>query len=167
MSFFVTWIINTIALLIVVHIAPGINVDRWQTAAMAAFVLGLVNVFLKPLIILFTLPLNILSLGLFTFVINGFMLYLVSQFVQGFSIVSFEAAFQGALLFSIISFILNLLLNTKGRFKMQFYGYHPASRKKYRDAIDVTGKVENKKEINRSGDLPGNMQKDKRKRVSA
>lgn len=140
--FLIKWFINIVALLAVVHLIQGINVDRWQTAVVAALVLGLVNAFLKPLVMLLTLPLNILSLGLLTFIINGFMFYLVSIVVRGFHIVSFWNAFWGAFFFSMISFILNLLIRPQGKLSWRFYGYDSGCKPKYRDAIDIEGKAE-------------------------
>lgn len=144
-SFLIKWVINTVALVMVVKIIPGINVDRWQTAVFAALVLGLINTFLRPLVILFTLPLNILSLGLFTLVINGFLFYLVSKLVKGFTINSFWNAFWGALFFSIISFFLNLFFNPEGKISMHSYKYVSTRSPKYQKVIDIEGEIEDKK----------------------
>lgn len=125
----------------VVHIIPGINADKWQTVVVAALLLGLINAFLRPLIILFTLPLNILSLGFFTFLINGFLFYAVSKIVQGFSVKDFWSAFEGALFFSMISFILSLLINPQGKIEPRFY-QSAWNKPKYKNVIDVEGKTE-------------------------
>ena len=143
-GFLIKWCVNIIALFTVVHIVHGINVDRWETAIITALVLGLINVFLKPFVILFTLPLNILSLGLFTLIINGALFYLVSKLVTGFHIVNFWNAFWGALWFSIISFLLNLLISPKGNVDVRFYKSRSGRNPGYRDAIDVEGKVVDK-----------------------
>ncbi len=111
-GFLLRWLINTISLFAVVHIVPGISVDRSQTTVVAALVLGLLNAFLRPLIILLTLPVNILTLGFFTLLINGSLFYLASFLVKGFVIAGFWNAFLGALVFSIISFLLSLLITT-------------------------------------------------------
>jgi len=112
-EFLIMWFVNVIALLAVVKIIAGVSIDSWKTAMIAALILGLLNVFLRPLIVIMTLPLNIFSLGVFTLFINGFMFYLAARFVEGFSVVSFWSAFWAAILFSIISFLLNFLLAPK------------------------------------------------------
>ncbi len=141
-GFFIKWFVNTVALLAVVHIIPGIRVDRLETAIIAALVLGLVNIFFKPIIILFTLPINILSLGFFTLVINAFLFYFVSKIVAGYSISGFWSAFWGALVFSVVSFILNLFISPKGEVKMQFYRYRYPEHPRDMNVIDVEAKVE-------------------------
>jgi putative membrane protein len=143
--------VNIVALVGVMHIVRGINADTWQTIIVAALVLGLINVFLKPLVILLTLPLNILSLGLFTLIVNGAVFYLVSKLVIGFQIVNFKSAFWGALWFSVISFFLNLLISPQGKVDVHFYEYRSGPRQKYRDAIDAEAEVE---DDDREGRLP-------------
>ena len=138
-SFLIKWLVNIIALVAVVSFVPGISADKWQTVAVAALVLGLINAFLRPLIMLFTLPLNILSFGLFTFLINAFLFFLVSKIVTGFKIVDFWSAFWGALAFSFISFILSLLFGPQGHIDMRFYKGEQADGNKYKDVIDVEG----------------------------
>ncbi len=100
--------VNVASLLVVANLFSGIYVDRWQSAVVSALVLTLVNTFLRPVIILLTLPLNVFSLGLFTFVINGLMFYLVSDFVPGFYVDSFMWAFFGSLVFGAMNFLLNM-----------------------------------------------------------
>ncbi len=108
--FLLRWFINTISLFVVVNIVSGITVSSWVCAIAAALVLGLLNAFLRPLILLLTLPVNLLTLGLFTLLVNAFMFYLASVLVKGFEISDFGHAFLGALLFSVISFLLNMLI---------------------------------------------------------
>lgn len=107
------WLINTIALFIVVHVVSGVTAQRWQTLFVAALIIGLLNSFLRPIIIFMTLPVNVLTLGLFTLVINGFMFYLAAFIVKGFDVAGFGSAFVAALLFSIISFLLNLIIGRR------------------------------------------------------
>ena len=116
----IKWVINSLAMLIVTYIVKGIEVASPITAIVAAFVLGIINAFLRPFIILITLPINIFTLGLFTFFINGFLFYLVSKIVKGFVITGFWPAFFGALLFSVISLFLSLLINKEGRIEVRF-----------------------------------------------
>lgn len=108
--FLLKWLINTASLFAVVNIIPGITVSSWLTVIAAALVLGLLNAFLRPLILLLTLPVNLLTLGLFTLLVNAFMFYLASLLVKGFEIAGFGYAFLGALGFSVISFLLNMLI---------------------------------------------------------
>ena len=109
--FFSGWLVNTTALLVVVHVVSGISIDRWQTTFVASLVLGLLNIFIRPVLILLTLPVNILTLGIFTLFINGFMFCLAAFLVRGFEIMHFGSAFLGALVFSIITFMLNLMID--------------------------------------------------------
>ena len=141
-GFLVKWFANIIALMAVVHIVPGIRVDKWETAVLASLALGLVNAFLRPLIVMFTLPLSILSLGLFTFVINAFLFYSVSKIIAGFTVIDFSSAFWGALIFSVLSFVISLLINPQGRIQMHARRYDSRPKTKYRDVIDVDAKLE-------------------------
>jgi putative membrane protein len=111
-QFIVRWIVNSTALLVVVHVVSGVTVSDWQTVFVAALVLGLLNAFLRPVLILLTLPVSILSLGLFTLVINGFLFYLAAYLVKGFQVAGFGHAFLAALLFSLVSFFLNLFIRS-------------------------------------------------------
>jgi putative membrane protein len=108
-----TWVLNAFALFFVMKLIPGIRIDHFSNLLIATLVLGLLNAFLRPLVILLTLPVNIMTLGLFTLVINGVMFYLAAHLVSGFSVSGFGAAFLAALLFSIFSFTLNMLFRTK------------------------------------------------------
>jgi putative membrane protein len=108
-----TWVLNAFALFFVMKLVPGIQIDRFGDLLIATLVLGLLNAFLRPLVILLTLPVTVLTLGLFTLVINGFMFYLAAYLVSGFLVTGFGAAFLAALLFSIFSFVLNMLFRPK------------------------------------------------------
>ncbi|MDO9309178.1 MAG: hypothetical protein A2X82_09720 [Geobacteraceae bacterium GWC2_55_20] len=107
------WVLNSFALYFVMKIIPGIRIDRFQDLLVAALVIGLLNAFLRPIIILLTLPVTMLTLGLFTLVINGLMFYLAAYLVSGFQVTGFGAAFLAALLFSLFSFVLNMVFGTK------------------------------------------------------
>jgi len=108
-----TWVLNAFALFFVMKLVPGIQIDRFSDLLIATVVLGLLNAFLRPLVILLTLPVTILTLGLFTLVINGVMFYLAANLVSGFHVTGFGAAFLAALLFSLFSFVLNMLFQPK------------------------------------------------------
>jgi putative membrane protein len=142
MGFFIRWWGNIVALLAVVLLVPGIHVDRFQTALLAALALGLVNAFLRPVLLAVTLPLNILSLGFFTLLVNGFLFFLVSRIVPGFVVTSFWNAVWGALAFSIFSFILNLMIKPSGKIDTQFYKAGNTGKSRRDNVIDVEGKVE-------------------------
>ena len=102
--------INALALVVVTSIFKGIRLDNNQALVDAAVVLALVNTWLRPLIVILTLPINILTLGLFTLVINAAMLELVSWLIPAFHIKDFWTALGGALVISIISFLLSWFL---------------------------------------------------------
>jgi putative membrane protein len=102
--------INALALLVVASIFKGIRFDNNQAMIAAAVVLALVNAYLRPLVVILTLPITILTLGTFTFVINALMLELVSWLIPAFHIDTFWTAMGGALVISIVSFLLSWFL---------------------------------------------------------
>jgi putative membrane protein len=102
--------INALALLLAAQIFHKIWFDNRQATLIAALVLALVNIYLRPLVVILTLPINILTLGLFTLVINGMMLELVSWIIPAFHVEGFWTAVGGALVISIVSCLLNLFL---------------------------------------------------------
>jgi len=106
------WVLNSFALFFVMKLIPGIQIDRFRDLLVGALVIGLLNAFLRPIVILLTLPVTVLTLGLFTLVINGLMFYLAAQLVEGFHVSGFFIAFVAALLFSLFSFVLNMLFRT-------------------------------------------------------
>jgi putative membrane protein len=108
----VKWIVNSTALLVVAHVTSGVTLDNWSTVFVAALVLGLLNAFLRPVLIFFTLPVTVLTLGLFTLVINAFLFYLAAHLVRGFHVADFWHAFVAALIFSVVSFILNVVVRS-------------------------------------------------------
>ncbi len=111
MFFIIRLIINMVAILIISYLFPKmIRVDGFMPALVAAFLLGIVNAIIRPILILLTLPLTIVTLGLFLLVINGLMLWLVSAVVRGFSVSGFWGAVLGAILISIVSWILSRFL---------------------------------------------------------
>ena len=108
----IKWIVNSTALLVVTHVVSGVTLDNWMAVFVAAVVLGLLNAFLRPVLIFLTLPVTVLTLGLFTFVINAFLFYLAAHLVRGFHVAGFGPAFVAAFIFSVVSFLLNLFLRT-------------------------------------------------------
>lgn len=114
MGLLIRWIVSAIAIIITAYLLPGIHISSLGAALITAVVLGIVNAILKPLLVLFTLPLTILTLGLFTFVINAVLILLVSILVPGFRV----DGFWWALLFSIIvSFVNSILLKVTAQFE--------------------------------------------------
>ena len=110
MRVLLVWLINAVALLALKYLLPSISVDSFPAALIAALVLGLINTFIRPLLILLTLPVTLLTLGLFIFVINGLLFWFVGSFVPGFHVAGFWPAVFGAILYSIISWALSALL---------------------------------------------------------
>ena len=118
MGFLIRLCLNALALLIVSAVVPGIQVQGVLPALAAAFFLGLVNAVVRPVILILTLPLTILTLGLFIPVINAFLLKLVSLMIQGFEVHGFWSAVFGALLLSLVSGLLNFFINDQGRLEV-------------------------------------------------
>lgn len=108
-GFLARLLINAVAIYLTTRILPGIRVPDVPSALVAALVLGLVNAFIRPVVFLLTLPLNILTLGLFTLVVNALMLYLVAAVVPKLEIANFLSALVGALLIAVISTLLSHL----------------------------------------------------------
>jgi putative membrane protein len=111
MFFIVRLVINIVAILIISYLFPKmIWVEGFLAALVAAFLLGIVNTIIKPILVLLTLPLTILTLGLFLLVINGLMLWLVSALVSGFHVSGFWGAVFGSILISLVSWLLSRFL---------------------------------------------------------
>jgi putative membrane protein len=106
----IVWLINAVALLAVPWLITSIHIDSFVAALFAALLLGLVNTVLRPLLVLLTLPVTILTLGLFIFVINGLLFMLVAAFVPGFHVAGLWSAMLGAVLYSVVSWLLSALL---------------------------------------------------------
>ncbi|HQA49977.1 MAG: phage holin family protein [Syntrophomonadaceae bacterium] len=107
------WLLNIAALIITAAILPGFQLTIWGAIVGSVF-LGIINAVIRPLLLILTLPLNILTLGLFTFVINALMLWLTSATIRGFDIEGFGWAILSAILFSVISFIISLFIDDEG-----------------------------------------------------
>lgn len=116
LGFLLRWSINLLALIVAGSLIPGIRIQSMQMGIIAAGILGVVNAVIRPIVLILTLPINLLTLGLFTLVINAALLKLVSDLVPGFTIESFRAAFLGALVISLTSWVLNLFVNGDGTF---------------------------------------------------
>jgi len=110
---FVKWIVLTSSILLVSYLLKGIAIDHFLSAFFAAAVLGILNGIVRPVLILLTLPINLLTFGIFTFIINAALLMLVSAIVPGFDIDGFWTAVAGSILISIVNALLNWLLRDK------------------------------------------------------
>jgi putative membrane protein len=106
----IVWLINALALMAVAYLMPSIEVSSFGAALVAALVLGLVNAVVRPVLVLLTLPVTILTLGLFIFVLNGLLFWMVGSWLQGFWVGGFWAGVLGAIVFSIISWALSALV---------------------------------------------------------
>jgi len=104
------WLINALSLLAVAYLLPSVSVASFYIALITALVLGLLNTLIRPVLVLITLPITILTLGLFTLVINALLFWFVASFVAGFHVAGFWSAFWGALLYSVISSLASWLL---------------------------------------------------------
>ena len=113
MKLLLTWIINAAALFLVPYVLHSVEVESFSAALFAALLLGFVNALIRPLIVLLTLPVTVITLGLFVFIINGILFLLVSNLVPGFQVASLWAAIGGAILYSIISWALSTIIFKK------------------------------------------------------
>lgn len=105
MKLLFVWFLNALALFVVTHFVQGIHVANFTTALVAALVIGLVNMLIKPILVMLTLPITILTLGLFILVINGLLFYGVGNWLQGFEVKTLMAGIIGALSYSVLSWL--------------------------------------------------------------
>ena len=111
---FIRWLTLTGAIIFTAYIVDGIQVSGLFSAFLAAAMLGILNAFFRPIVLFLTLPINILTLGFFTFVINALMLKMASGVISGFKVYGFWSAILGSLLISIISWLMNSFINDRG-----------------------------------------------------
>lgn len=107
MSIFINWLVSAFAILVAAYLLPGVEISSFTAALVAAVVLGVINAFLKPVLLILTLPINVITLGLFTFVINALVIILTANLVPGFKV----QGFWWALLFSIVLSLINSFLH--------------------------------------------------------
>lgn len=119
-AFLLKWFITGISIFIVANLFGIIYIENLKALVLAALILGILNAILRPFLIILTLPINIFTLGLFTFVINGFLLYTVSGLVSGFEIDSFWRAFLAALLISMINALMNSLIHKEPQVRVTY-----------------------------------------------
>lgn len=113
MKLILRWALNAVALMLIPELLSSIRVDSYAAALLSALLLGFVNAIIRPILILITLPITILTLGLFTLVINALMFWSVSGLVRGFVVPDFPTAFWGALIYSALTWMINLALGDK------------------------------------------------------
>ena len=117
MGFLLRLIVNAAALWVAAQLVPGIVVAGLTPLLLAALVLGLINAIVRPVLVILTLPLTLLTLGLFIFVLNAFCLWLTSRIAPGFEVQTFGSALLGALVVSIVSWILTAFVSDAGRWR--------------------------------------------------
>lgn len=110
MSIFIKWLVSAAAIMLISYILPGVELTGFWAALWVALFLGLVNAFIKPILVVLTLPINILSLGLFTLVINALLVLLASSVLDGFSVAGFWVAFWFSIILSLFNYLLNTLI---------------------------------------------------------
>src|SRR3989338_2389575 len=106
MKTIIHWVVSALAILISAYVLPGVHVDGFLSALIVAVVLGVINVFLRPILIMFTLPLTVLTLGLFVLVINGILIMLAAYVVPGFAVDGFLSAFLFGIVLAVVSAVL-------------------------------------------------------------
>lgn len=104
------WLINAGALLMLPYVLPSIRIESFVTALVVALVLGLVNAVIRPVLVVLTLPVTLLTLGLFILVINALLFWFVASFIEGFTVTGFWSAFFGAIVYALISWVLSAVL---------------------------------------------------------
>jgi putative membrane protein len=109
-SLLLRWLLSALALLAVAYLYPGVRVDSFFAAAVAALALGFANAIIRPILVVLTLPVTILTLGLFLFVINAGLFWLVAQVIKGFAVQGFLAALVGSVLYSVITLLVSWLV---------------------------------------------------------
>ncbi len=115
MRLLLLWILNAIALLAVTYLLPSIQVSGFGTALLAALGLGLINTLVRPVLAILTLPITVITLGIFYLVLNGLLFWLASAFIPGFEVQGFASAVVGAILYGVIAWALSALIpNNKG-----------------------------------------------------
>ena len=115
MGLLVRWLILTAAIMVASYLIQGIQVNGFFSAFFAAAILGVLNVFFRPILLILTLPINILTLGFFTFIINAVLLKMASGVISGFAVHGFWSAVFGGFIISVVSWLLNSFINDQGR----------------------------------------------------
>lgn len=112
MKLLLKWLLSAAALLFVAYVYDGVELKSYQAALIAAFVIGLLNTLVRPILIILTLPVTVITVGLFLFVINALMFWSAASILDGFNVTGFGAALIGSLMYSVLSIIINIALGT-------------------------------------------------------
>ena len=115
MQVLIRWLLNALVIIVAAYILPGVGVSGFIVALLVALVLGLLNAVIKPILVLLTLPINIISLGLFTFIINAFLIWLTAKIIPGFSVSGFGYALLFGIVLSIVGYVVNKLFTTSSK----------------------------------------------------
>jgi len=121
MGLLIRWLILTVAIIFASYLLDGIHISGFFSAFFAAAILGILNALFRPLLLILTLPINILTFGLFTFIINALMLKMASGVIPGFEVHGFWTAVFGALIISVVSWLLNSFVSDRGRIERVDY----------------------------------------------
>jgi putative membrane protein len=142
----IRWLTTTAAIVATAYLLDGIQVSGFFSAIFAGAMLGILNAFFRPIALLLTLPINILSLGLFTFIINALMLKMASGIIPGFDVYGFWTAISGSFLISVISWLLNAFIGEQGSVSTisQKQGPGTRIREEDDDTIDLEHKGDNR-----------------------
>jgi putative membrane protein len=127
MGILIRWIILTVSIIIASYLLEGIHISGFFSAFFAAAALGILNALFRPILLILTLPINVLTLGLFTFIINALMLKMASGIIPGFEVQGFWTAVIGSLIISVISWLLNSFISDRGR--VERVGYIDLTKK--------------------------------------
>ena len=113
MGLLLVWALNAVALLLVPYVIPGVHIENFYSALVAVLVLGLVNTVVRPIFVLLTLPVTLLSLGLFLFVVNALMFWFVGDILSGFQVDDFFSALFGSIVYSVTSWLFSSIVQGK------------------------------------------------------
>ncbi|MBP6975488.1 MAG: phage holin family protein [Candidatus Moranbacteria bacterium] len=112
MTVLLKWVVSALAFLVLPYIVPGISVKGFGTALLLAFLWGVIGITVKPILVILTLPINLLTFGIFTFIINGALLFMLGGFIKGFEVKTFFAAILGALALSLIHMLSHWIIKS-------------------------------------------------------
>lgn len=112
MKIILKWLLSAAALLFVAYVYEGVSINGYQAALIAAFVIGLLNTLVRPILVILTLPVTVITVGLFLFVINALMFWTAASMLDGFNVTGFWAALIGSVIYSVLSILINSALAT-------------------------------------------------------
>lgn len=125
----IRWLILTVAIMVASYLIDGIHVKGFSSAFFSAVILGVLNIFFRPILLVLTLPINILTFGLFTFVINALMLKMASGVITGFDVSGFWPAIWGSLVISVVNWVLTAFITDQGKVEYHSVGFIDLEKK--------------------------------------